>query len=218
MLHRRARDADDLIRALRMRSGARAYADANRWMKAVSARRAERTWRLTFYVALLGGVVVVGAIGLASPSVFGDPHAAPGRGGWPWFVVLALVLVCASPFALGGKRLVGIARPRAELADVDAVEAATNALSASSAPFRTRFAMTWIWIPIAAAVAGTAFSFAAAYFAVDAILARFQVGFTHAILAIADVALAAGAFRIAAPRLTTLSAAVRAHRDASEDV
>ena len=218
MLHRRTRDADDLVRSLAMRSGARAYADANRWMKTLSARRAARgnPW-LALNVALLGGVIVVGTIGLASPSAFGDPHATPARGGWPWFAVLALVVVCASPFALSGRNAVRIARPRAELADLDAVEAATNALRASAAAYRTRFALTWIWLPIVGAVAGVAFSLAAAYFAVDAILARFQVGLAHPLLAIVDVALAAVAFRAAGPRLTILSAALRVHRHASED-
>ncbi len=197
----------------------RAYGDAVRWIKSARPPRLN-PWRLTrriFQVCFVGALMVLAIIGLVSPERFGSPTSRPA-GAIQWWSLVALLVGCLawcaskrSGIVAGATRLFEpLRRPLDEL---DAFYPATDALLSAPAAVRTRFAVGWVWGPVAVVVLAGFFAASAAYFLVDAILARFQIGWEQPVLAVVNAALSLVVLRLGAKRLSTWRLAFSIHRD-----
>ena len=197
----------------------RAYSDAVRWLKSARPPRLNG-WRLTrriFQVCFVGSLLLLGAIGLASPQRFGSPGGGPG-GSLQWWGLAALLVLCVAWCATkrhgikaGAERL---AEPfRRPLDRLEAFYPATDALLSAPSAVRTRFAIGWVWGPAAIVVLGAFFAASSAYFLVDAILARFQIGWEQPVLAVVNALLSLVVLRSAAKRLSTWRLAFSIHRE-----
>lgn len=196
----------------------RAYNDAIRWVKSARPRRFN-AWRLTrqvFQTSFVGSLLVLGVIGLASPASFGGRGRAASSLQW-WglaALVAALLLWCfvkRDGIRTGASRL---AEPlRRKLLQFEAYQPAVDALVAAPAAQQTRFAIGWVWGPALAVVVAAFFAASSAYFVVDAILARFQIGWEQPVLAIVNAVLSVVVVRLAARRLSTWRLAFSIHRD-----
>ena len=199
----------------------RAYARAARTVRAARPRVARAAFaRRALGGAFVAGIVVLGLIAFVSPASFGQPGASPARSGWPPAVLLALI---AAGIAIAVARRAHMAwlvqrirdpwvRPLEEVPGfVDAVED----LERCPAPLRTRFALAWVWGPAALAVTGGTFAFSAAYFVVDAVLARGRVGWGQPAYALAFAVLSWLVFALAAGRLATFRFAASVLKEAT---
>jgi hypothetical protein len=188
----------------------RAYAQVKR---ATRAARPPRVARVRMARRALGGTFVAGTgvlglIAVVSPGNFGQPGATTARTGWPFYLLIALISCCillgvinrAQLVWLGSRLREPLLRP---LDDHPSFSDAADALAACPGPVRMRWAIGWVWGPIAWAVAGTTFAFSSAYFLVDALLARFRVGWAQPLYALAFAALSLFVFALAAGRLST---------------
>ncbi|HVM34948.1 MAG TPA: hypothetical protein VM784_06350 [Actinomycetota bacterium] len=201
----------------------RAYADATGWIRAARPRRIEagRFAARAFWGSFAAGVLVLGAVGLVAPATFGEPGVGTAAGRGLPALVLAGVVVAALAVGLSqGRRLIWVARRIREpfvrpLEEYESFEGAAGALAACPDALRARFAFGWVWGPAAVAVAGGTFAFSAAYFVVDAILARAQLGPGQWLMLAANFLLGAIAFRLGALRLSTWRIAASAYRDAT---
>lgn len=197
----------------------RAYTDAVRWLKSARPPRLN-AWRLTrrlFQVCFVGSLVILGIIGLASPRSFGAPGGRAA--GIHWWGLAAGLAVCllwclskAKGIRAGAERL---AEPlRGPLDRFDAFRPAVDALLSEPAA-STRFAVGWVWGPALVVVVGAFFAASSAYFLVDAILARFQVGWEQPVLAGVNALLGLLVLRLAAKRLSTWRLAFSINREAT---
>jgi hypothetical protein len=206
----------------RQRHGA--YSDAVKWTKLGRPRRfnrssfAGRGWQNSF----VSGVILLGIIGLLSPSAYGQTSGFSERGrfgalglGWPGLVLLGLVLL-GLVYALAHRdgirwTVVRLIDPwRRPMTEHDSYEGAVGALDATSDPYRTRYAWRFVYRPLVLAVLATFFAFSSAYFLVDATLARFQVGWQQPVFGVANTVISLILWRVAALGLSTyrLSASV----------
>ena len=194
----------------------RDYRNAARWIRSASPRLDGTRWaRRALDVALVAAIVVLGAIGLVSPSSFGDIGAAPVRVGWPWFALLGAVVACAVGIGVRWRRLGGLVlNARRAVGHEEVVAGASDSLAVAGPIFQTRFALAWVWGPVLLLVVALTFAFATAYFAIDALLARFQVRWESATLAIGNVLVAFALFRLGAFRGSRLAISHRVHREA----
>ena len=198
-----------------------AYADAVAWLRAARPRRVARGRfaRRAFGASFAAGVVVLGALGLADPSLF--RAGAGGRLRDLQVAALAVAVAVATlVLAANGRRLVWLARRvqeplRRPLEHERAFEGVASNLAAAPQRLRTRFALAWVWTPALLAVAGVTFAFSTAYFVVDAILARGLVGWGQLAFAAANALLSLAAFGAGAVRFATWRVAASAHRDAT---
>lgn len=202
-------------------SGRSAYTDAVRWLRAARPRRVARGRFAgrALGASLAAGVVVLGALGLVSPSLY-----RAGAGGrlrdLQVAVLVAAVVVAALVLAVNGRRLVWLARRvqeplRRPLDHERAFEGVASNLAAAPQRLRTRFAVKWVWTPALLAVAGVTFAFSTAYFVVDAILARGLVGWGQLAFAAGNALLSLTSFAAGALRFATWRVATSAHRDAT---
>ena len=200
-----------------MRAARSSYSDAVSWLTSTERSRRGRSQLAVRLVdgTVLAGILVLGAIGLASPASFGSPGAAPFKSGWPWLLLLVLVGICAAVVAIRWRSLTGVIRDLRRGSDEsdEALEGAAAALDAAPSPLRTRFAIGWVFLPGLLFVLGTTFSFSTAYFAVDAVLARFQIGWQQPVLGVADAVIAFLLFRSGARRLALWPLAYRIYRE-----
>lgn len=187
----------------------RAYQDLIRWIRAARPRTLN-AWRLTrrlFGTSLLGAALLLGTIGLISPARFGSPTTRPRRG-IEWWALAVLVAVCVALLVINRARLLaGTTRMQEtftgrELEQHDSFEPAVSALDSCPGPLRTRFAIGWVWAPPALVVLGFVCAASAVYFVIDAVLARFTVGWGQALLAGVNTLLSVLIFRLAAKRLS----------------
>lgn len=176
-------------------------------------------WRLTrrvFRFTFAASFILLGSIGVASPARFGSPGMKP-MGSIQWWALaglLALFVAAAAARRSKVKRTVDLlAEPiRRPLSYLTSYEPAVGALDSCPAPFRTRFTLGWVWGPAAAVVAAGFFLASTAYFIVDAVLARLQIGWQQPVLAAANALLAFVVLRLAARRLATWRLALSVHR------
>lgn len=199
-----------------MRAGHRSYSDAVSWLTSTAPSRT-RSSRLALRLVdgtLLAGILVLGAIGLLSPARFGSPGASPFKSGWPWLLLLGLVGICAAVLVIRRRGVSTVLRDLRRRTDAtqEALEQAVAALGDAPA-MQSRFAVTWVFVPGLLFVIGATFSFATAYFAVDAVLARFQVGWQQPLLGVADAAIAFLLFRASSRRLALWPLAYRIWRE-----
>lgn len=202
-------------------TGRSAHADAVRWLRAARPRRVARARfaRRAFGASVAAGIVVLGALGLASPSLY--RAGAGGRLRDLQVAALAVaVVVAALALAANGRRLARLARRvqeplRRPLEHERAFEGVASNLAAAPQRMRTRFALKYVWTPALLAAAGVTFAFSTAYFVVDAILARGLVGWGQLAFAVGNAALSLAAFGAGAVRFATWRVAASAHRDAT---
>ena len=189
----------------------RAYRDAVRWT--VEARPPIHppltARRLTGFL-FFGGCLVLGLIGMTSPSSFGDPGA--GRGGPQWWGAGIVVLIAALVLAVRAR--VWLRPLRYRFDDRRAVGAAADALRSAPAPFRTRYAAAWIWLPVGMMTLAALLAASAAYFLIDAVLARFSVTWQGPVIGLVDFILAFFLLLLAAPRIWTVRFAADVNREA----
>lgn len=197
----------------------RAYNDAIRWIKRARPPRL-RAWRLArrlFRICFLGSLLVLGAIGLMTPAKFGSPRSRPG-GGLEWWVLAGLMAVCLA-WCLSRRRAIQsgasrLAEPfRRPLDRFEPFEPMVHALLAAPAALRTRFAVAWVWGPAAAVAVAAFLAASAAYFLVDAILARGEVGWEQPVLAALNATASLLLLRLVAKRLATWRLALSVHRE-----
>ena len=195
----------------------RAYSDACAWIRS-SARGSGSLSRAksSFGWAYLWAFVTLGTIGILSPRRFGTPGATAFRGGWATALLIVSVTACLVYLMTKTRYLAwAVARAlepfRRDLSEDPAFEGAAGALSSCPAALRSRFAFGWVWGPLGLATLGVVFAAASAYFLVDAILARFQVGWGQPVFALGHALVSLFLFVVAARRLRTwrLAASVR---------
>ena len=197
----------------------RAYRDAAKWVKSARPRRFGR-WRYAeraLGATISAAVPILGLIGLASPASFASPASNTLRSGWPLYVLLA---VLAASFAYLFSRLSRIRWAFARVREPfvrppegeQRYEGAADALAACPAALRTRFAIWWVWGPVVVALLAVTAGFSATYFLIDAILARFNVGWEHPVLAAANLVVSIVLFALVSARLATWRLAVAVHR------
>ena len=211
------------------RRGHRAYSDAVKWTKLGRPRRlnragfAGRCWQNSF----MAGIVVLGAIGLLSPSTFGQTRGFSSRGqigalglGWPGLLLagmVALGLVYALLQREGIRwTVVRVIDPwRRPMDEHPSYEGAVGALNASSDAMRTRYLWRFVYKPLTLAVLATFFAFSSAYFVVDASLAQFQVGWQQPVLGVANSIISVVLWRMNAAGLSTYRLATSVHKTVS---
>lgn len=200
----------------------RAYSDAAAWMTSrVPGRRSRAAIASRALTAcLVASAFLLSLIAMVSPARFGSQGSRAFGSGWP-VLVLAAVAIASLAWIVARRRsaawLLARAREpfRRPLEGDPAFTGASGALAACAAPLRTRFALGWVWAPAAAAVVAGAACLSASYFLVDAVLARFEVGWQQPVLAAANLVIAWGLLRLAAGRLAVWPLAVAAHRAAT---
>lgn len=177
-------------------------------------------WHLTRRVLRFAGSVSfisLGLIGVSGPDRFGSPGMEP-MGSLQWWALAGVVgvfLAVAAARWAKVKRVLGLlVEPmRRPLGDLPSFEPAVAALLSCPAAFRTRFTLGWVWGPAAAVVAASFFLASSAYFIVDAILARLQVGWQQPLLAAVNALIAFALVRAVARRLATWRLALSVHRE-----
>ena len=202
-----------------------AYQDAVGWIKSSRVAHGDTPGftRRAFGLTFGAGLVLLGAIAFLEPDQFGQPGSNTLRSGWPAWVLGAVVVVAALPFVRRLGRLSGaldmLRDPWRTVGDgEEAHDGAAAALEECPASQQTRFALTWIWGPAALAVAGTTFSFATAYFVIDALLSRFLVGWGQAALLGANFLLSLFCFALGTRRLRTWRLALASYRTATSSL
>lgn len=196
----------------------RAYQDLIRWIKGARPRSLD-PWRLArrlFGTSILAATVLLGAIGLLSPDRFGSPSSRPQRGP-EWWALSILVTICIVLLLQRRKRIAaGVDRIqetfRGGLEQHPSFEPAVSALDSCPAALRTRFALGWVWGPSAVLVLGAIFAASAVYFGIDAILARFSIGWQQALLAGLNAVLSLITLRAGAKRLSVWRLSFTVHR------
>ena len=197
----------------------RSYRDAVRWIKverpplrrAAYARRATRT-------ALLTGLAVMGGIGLLSPASFGVVRGQTSLRDWPPLVVACLTVTCVIYGLLhrAGVRSV-LERLRdpyvRALAEHPGFDGAADALAACPRAYRTRFALVFVYRPLAMGLAAFVGALSTSYFVIDAVLARGLVGWTQPVYALVFLGLSLTLFYLAAPKLSTWRVAASVHKE-----
>ena len=202
-----------------MKGGGRAYSDAVKWLKSARTRR---TKRLQFAERALGATVAAAlplmcGIALLSPGSFGAPASSTFDGGWPLFALLGLLALSTLLLLVNFKRIRWFfARAREPFVRPptgdQAFEGGADALATCSGSQQTRFAIWWIWGPAGIGLLGVITAVSASYFLIDAILARFDVGWGHLVLAAGNLLLGYIFFALAARRLATWRWAVAMHK------
>ena len=188
----------------------KAYSDAKKWLRTARPRRIERNrfaWR-SFAGFGLAGLVVLGIISLLAPNNFGAPGTNTLGTGWPLMLVLGLIAGSLLYALLRRQRLtwlfIRVREPyRRPMNDHPSFDGAADALAECPAPYRTRFAINYVWIPIGLVILGATFAFSVAYFVIDAVVARFQIGWGKPLYAAVFVVLSVLMFGVAAGRLST---------------
>ena len=201
------------------------YADTVKWIRSARRNRAGGWYfaERAFGASLMAGIPLLSVIALLSPTSFGAPGSNTLRSGWPLYL-LAGILALSILMLLTRARYVrwAVARFREpfvrSFSGDPRFEGAADALAECPAPLRARFALWWVWGPAALAVLGVVGALSCAYFLIDAVMARFEVGLGHPILAAINGAVGLIAFRLGAARLQTWRLALSVHRTVRGDI
>lgn len=202
-----------------MLAARRAYVDAVKWVRSARPRRFAR---LRYAERAVGATVATAIplltlIALASPGSFGSRASNTLRTGWPLYVLLSILALSLVYLFTRRARIAWSVRRlrepfvRAPEGDPRYENAADN-LAACPAPLKTRFAIQWVWGPLVIAVLGVMAGFAAAYFLIDAVLARFNVDWYHPVYAAANIVVSIVLFALASGRLITWRLALAVYR------
>lgn len=200
----------------------RAYSDAAAWMRSREprGRDRERVSAAVLGAFLVDSVLLLTLIGLFSPASFGA-EGSRAFGNTPRTLMLAAVAGACAMWLVRRFRahrwaFESMREPfRRPLEDDPAYAGASGALSSARPPLQTRFAVAWIWAPALAALGAAAASLTTAYFLVDTVIARFEIGWQQPIIAAVNLVLAWLLLRMAAGRLAVWPLAVSVHREAT---
>ena len=197
----------------------RPYSEAVGWLRTARSRKVRR---LHFAERALGATVAASlplmcVFALLSPGSFGAPASSTFGSGWTLYVLLGLLALSLLLLFVNRQRIRWfLARAREPFvrppAGDRAYEGGADALAACSGSQQTRFAVWWIWGPAVLGLFGVVTGMSATYFLVDAILARFDVGWGHLVLAGVNLVLAYLFFALASRRLSTWRWAVAIHK------
>lgn len=200
----------------------RAYPDAVAWMRSRVPPRRDRVSIASsaLTAALVDGLLLLSLIGVASPARFGSLGSRAFGSGWRTLALLGIAGACASWVAArfrAHRWVIAKAREpfRRPLEEDPAFAGAAAALEAARAPLKTRFALGWIWLPAVGVLAATAAALTTGYFLVDAVIARFEVGWQQPVLAGVNLVVAWALLRAVAGRLAVWPLAVSVHREAT---
>ena len=196
----------------------RAYKDLVGWMKAArpsGVGRAGFTVR-RFRASFLSGLALMGSLSLIDPAAFGQSGAAYSLGWGGWLAIGVFVVTIIYGY-VKRKAIFELVQHLREplvgpLEDNPNFEGAHGALAACSPAFVARFGAMWVWGPAALLVVGVLFAFSNSYFVIDALLARFDVGYGTGVLFGADLVISLLSFALAARRLSTWRLAVSVHK------
>ena len=196
------------------------YANAVRWLRSVRPRHivtgafAMRSFATSF----VAGTFVLGLIAILAPGSFGFPgRRVLSSGVWTWALL--------GTIGVSGAILLGLRRSlqslfrrirepyRRPFTGDEAFEGAADALAQCSDALQSRWAASWIYVPLGFAVAGVTFAFSSAYFLVGAILSAGRISWYEPVLAGANALLGIVAWALGAVRLSTWRLAVAVHRD-----
>ncbi|HEX2196633.1 MAG TPA: hypothetical protein VHJ76_06880 [Actinomycetota bacterium] len=198
------------------------YGDAVAWMRSrlPTARERARLAGAALTAFLVDGLLLMAAIGLLAPARFGSQGSRAFGSTQRTVVLLAVAGACGLWFAasLRAHRWAAakVREPfRRPLEEDPAFAGAAAALGAARSPLKTRFLVGWIWVPALAVLGALAASLTTAYFLVDAVIARFEVGWQQPVLAAANLVVGWALLRAAAGRLAVWPLAVSVHRDAT---
>ena len=201
----------------------RAYSDATKWIRSARPERLHGWNRagILFVNSFLTGMLLLSIIGTFAPSRFGSPGAAPFRSGLTSIALGVIVALCVAFAVVRRQEIAWTVRRLREpthraMTDHPAFEGAANALEACPRPMQSRFALFWVWGPAALWVLGAVFAFSAAYFVIDAVLARFSIGFEQVLLLAANAAISVLLLRAGAARFATWRLALSVYRSATE--
>ncbi len=200
-----------------------AYSDLVKWMRSARPPGMKLWLRARRHLAssLIIGTVVLGLIGLFDPESFGAPQSDAFANGWPSTALAGLLILCAVFLATRFRRIRKATMRAAEpwfrpLYESPAWPGASGALAACSAGSRARFALAWVWGPIALVVIACTFSWSTAYFVVDAILSGGRIGWGQPLYALGFALLSLVTWRYVEVRLATWRLATSIHREATE--
>ncbi|MDQ3951625.1 MAG: hypothetical protein M3279_01480 [Actinomycetota bacterium] len=200
----------------------RAYSDAAAWTRSriPAARTRSALAGAALAAFLVDGLLLMATIGLLAPARFGSQGSRAFGSNSRTIVLLAVAGGCALWLALRFRAhrwvVAKVREPfRRPLEDDPAFAGAAAALGAARSPLKTRFAIGWIWLPTLAVIGALAASLTTAYFLVDAVIARFEIGWQQPVLAAANLVVAWALLRAAAGRLAVWPLAVSVHRDAT---
>lgn len=198
----------------------RAYADLIRWIKRArpSTFNGWRLARRLFWSCVVGATLLLGTIGLLQPARFGS---RTGRfQAIEWWALAALLAICVVALVVRRTRLYASATRlrdtfRGNLEQHPSFAPAVSALDSCPAPFRTRFALGWVWGPAGLMMAGAIGAASAIYFVIDAILARGTVAPEQVVLAAVNALVSLVILRLAASRLSVWRLSYAVHRAAT---
>jgi hypothetical protein len=198
----------------------RDYANAVRWLRTARPRRirAGASSMRCFGGSFLAGTFLIGLIAFLSPGSFGVPgRRVFSSGVWTW-ALIAAVAIAAGGLLAGRRRLTWLYRRirepyRRPFSGDDAFEGAADSLARCPAAMHTQWAVSWIYLPTALAVAGVTFAFSTAYFVISAILSAGRISWMEPTLATINAVLSLAAWSLGAVRLSTWRLAVAVHRE-----
>jgi hypothetical protein len=203
-------------------SARKAYSDATAWMRSRVPPRRERVALATaaLVAALVDGVLLMSVIGLLSPASFGVSGGRAFGSGTRTLALLGLAGLCGLWLARrfrAHRWVVAKAREpfRRPLEEDPAFAGASGALGASAGPSRTLFALRWVWLPAVGVLLAITGALTTAYFLVDAVIARFEIGWQQPVLAAANLVVAWVVLRVSAGRIAVWPLAVSVHREAT---
>ena len=199
-----------------------AYPDAVAWMRSRVPPRRDRASiaASALTAALLDGLLLLSLIGIASPARFGSLGSRAFGSGWRTFALLGIAVACGlwlvARFRAHRWVVAKTREPfRRPLEEDPAFAGASGALDAARSPLKTRFALGWSWLPAIAVLGAVGASLTTGYFLVDAVIARFEVGWQQPVLAGVNLLVAWLLLRAAAGRLAVWPLAVSVHREAT---
>ncbi|MQB00711.1 MAG: hypothetical protein GEU78_10515 [Actinobacteria bacterium] len=204
-----------------MLAARRAYSDAVRWARASRRNKLPPAAfaRGAFLHSLMLGVLLMASFGLMSPKSFGSPGSRALGSGWGTLSMVVVLVAAVLHFAVRRRRLVrlwDLVRGTLRGAPADeGYEGTMNALSSCPGPLRARFAIMWVWLPLAVGAIAMLLACSAGYFFVDAVLARFDVGLGQVLYGLSFALASLLVFLAVAPRLLSWRVAYAANRDAT---
>lgn len=161
----------------------------------------------------------MGFLSLVDPGAFGQTGAAFALGWGGWLAIGIFVLALLYGYSKRGeiRELIDHIREpmRRPLEDNPSFEGAYGALAACGSAFVSRFGLGWVWAPAGLLVVGVLFAISDSYFVIDALLARFDVGWGTGVLFGADLVISLMCFTVAARRLSTWRLATSVHKSAT---
>lgn len=200
----------------------RPYSDAAAWMRSrIPPRRDRAALAGAALTALLvDGLLLLSLIGTASPARFGSLGSRAFGSGWRTLALLGVAAACALWLAARFRAHRWVAAKMREpwrrpLEEDPAFAGASGALGAARGPLKTRFALGWIWLPALAVLGALGAALTTGYFLVDAVLARFEIGWQQPVLAAVNLVVAWVLLRVGAGRIAVWPLAVSVHREAT---